>query len=118
MLQEKDLLDILMDILQMFRDKKTIFCLTCELLGQFLNHSSEIKTLLLTSDYLKRMESVLGIIERKHRLESKVKNLGNNANNLSIMPFLGSPNNKYLRIPRKDPIDCLHNVLRLLGKMP
>ena len=41
--QSSDATDVLVDLMQMFRDKKSIFCLSCELLGRLAAASEAIK---------------------------------------------------------------------------
>jgi len=41
--QSSDSTDVLVDLMQMFRDKKPIFCLSCELLGRLAAASATTK---------------------------------------------------------------------------
>jgi hypothetical protein len=68
--------DILMDIMQMFRDKKQIFCLSCKLLCRLTACNIQTMKICNTSECRKRLEGIYHIIERKHRLEERVARVG------------------------------------------
>lgn len=98
--------EVLMDVMQMFRDKKHIFCLSCKLLCRFVSSISETKQLYSTGEYRKRLDGILHIIERKHRLEARVSSVGLDARTQGSSPKETAPSGS--------PIDAIRNLLFLL----
>ena len=87
-----DAADTLIDLMQMFRDKKSIFGKASELLCRLIAASKEIRTTCTSVDYKKRLDGILHIVERKHRLEAKVAKIQTNSSTRASMTFSTSFN--------------------------
>lgn len=114
-----DSTDALIDLLQMFRDKKALFILAAELLTRLVNSSTTVKAACNQPVYRKRLEGILHIIERKQRLESRVRSLGE-TQRLAAMHGMGSPRTgEFDRYRGKayhsiEPINCIEHLMELL----
>jgi hypothetical protein len=64
--------ELLVDLMQMFRDKKQIFVLSCELLSRLVGGNSRIKVDCNKLEMKKRLDGIFHIMQRKGKLESKV----------------------------------------------
>ncbi len=64
--------ELLVDLMQMFRDKKQIFVLSCELLSRLAAGNAKIRTECNKSEMKKRLEGIHHIMQRKGKLETKV----------------------------------------------
>ena len=79
--------DTLIDLMQMFRDKKSIFGKASELLCRLIAASKEIRATCTSVDYKKRLDGILHIVERKHRLEAKVATIQTNSSTRASLSF-------------------------------
>jgi len=79
--------DTLVDLMQMFRDKKPIFGKASELLCRLIAANKDIKSTCASADYRKRLDGILHIVERKHRLEAKVAKIQTNASARNSLSF-------------------------------
>jgi len=70
-----DTTELLVDLMQMFRDKKTIFNLSCVLLTRIVVAQGHIKDECCSQDIRKRLDGIQHILERKHRLDMRVKSI-------------------------------------------
>lgn len=70
---EFDATDVVVDLLQMFRDKHTVFNLACELLSCMVQANEVVKELCNGSELRKRLDSIQHILERKSRLDARVQ---------------------------------------------
>ena len=61
-------------------------------------------------DHKKRLDGILHIIERKHRLDARVKNLGARA----AAEFVGSPKGKGRFLAEMDPIHGIQHLFFVL----
>lgn len=144
--QCSDATDVLVDLMQMFRDKKSIFCLSCELLGRLaaaseaikvsnrltatsadnlplcsthsshfslLPRSSQLQNTCNTTDYRKRLDGILSIIERKHRLDARVKNIGGGK---AAVEFVGSPKGRGRFLSEMEPIHGIQHLFFVLTR--
>ena len=66
----------LLDLLQMFRDKVSVFSACCELLCHLIKASPALKEQCGASAYKGRLTGIRAIVERKHRLDERVKKAG------------------------------------------
>lgn len=121
-----DCTDALVDLLQMFRDKKALFLLAAELLTRLVNCSEVVKAACNQPVYRKRLEGILHIIERKQRLESRVRSLGDsvthrNGHGAGALAGMGSPRTgEFDRYRGKayhslEPINCIEHLMDLLN---
>lgn len=116
-----DASDALVDLLQMFRDKKPLFILAAELLTRLVNSSEAVKTVCNQPVYRKRLEGILHIIERKQRLESRVRSLGESTQRTAALHGMGSPRTgEFDRYRGKayrsiEPINCIEHLMELLS---
>eukprot|EP01032_Pedospumella_encystans_P006364 gene6364-7620_t len=110
----------------MFRDKKALFLLAAELLTRLVNCSEVVKAACNQPVYRKRLEGILHIIERKQRLESRVRSLGDsvthrNAHGVGALAGMGSPRTgEFDRYRGKayhslEPIHCIEHLMDLLN---
>ena len=67
-----DGIELLVDLMQMFRDKKQIFVLSCELLCRLAGGSQKIKSDCAKAEMRKRLEGIMHIMQRKGKIESKI----------------------------------------------
>ena len=120
--------------MQMFRDKKSIFILAAELLTRIVNASSDIKVILLLKVvntllpilsyffqeicngpmYRKRLDGILHIIERKNRLEVRVRSV-------TVNIVVSKSPDEFNRYKGKnyesiEPIVCIQHLMRLLNE--
>ncbi len=58
--------------MQMFRDKKHIFVICCELLCRLAGGSQKIKTDCSKAEMRKRLEGIMHIMQRKGKIETKI----------------------------------------------
>ena len=79
--------DTLIDLMQMFRDKKSIFGKASELLCRLIAASKEIRATCTSVEYKKRLDGILHIVERKHRLEAKVATIQTNSSTRASLSF-------------------------------
>jgi len=89
--------DILVDLMQMFRDKLPIFGLSCELLCRLCSSNKDIKVLCNTPDCRKRLDGIAHIIERKHKLDARVASIGFATPSKDLQTqdtFVGTPKGK------------------------
>jgi hypothetical protein len=101
--------DVLIDLMQMFRDKKAIFGLASELLCRLIVACPATKQQMHQADCRKRLDSILTLVERKHRLEEKVRS-ARGAKKESNTPIKGCKN--YLCT--QEPIFCIRHLMTLL----
>lgn len=58
--------EVLLDLVQMFRDKNRIFALAVHLLSRLVRTKSELQTLCSSKENVKRLKGVLAMCSRKH----------------------------------------------------
>ena len=111
--------NVMVDLMQMFRDKSSIFGLSCELLCRLIKASNNVKNVCNSSEINKRLGGLLAIIERKYRVQQKVKAVANknNSNNKNNSPSSSQStptkgHNSYLS--NQEPINCMHYLMDLL----
>jgi hypothetical protein len=107
---------VLVDLMQMFRDKPSIFCLTCELLCRLCASHQESKNVCKSADCRKRLDGIAHIIERKHRLDSRVANIGSAKIEKSTTEeaFVSTPKGKGSFLAACDPFVGIKHLLLLL----
>jgi hypothetical protein len=103
----------------------SLYCFSC--------HSYRIQATCNSADYKKRLDGILSIIERKHRLDDKVRkiqhnaslainnSISNNAEKSSGHDKENSPSISSKKIKKKqkllsdeEPIQCIQEVMTLL----
>jgi abnormal spindle-like microcephaly-associated protein len=105
--------DVLVDLMQMFRDKKEIFGLACELLCRLIQASNEAKSICCGSDMRKRLTGLLAIVERKYRVEQKVKKVSKSTTSTSSgSPTKSKGSTSFLS--NQEPINCIKHLMTLL----
>ena len=111
-----DCTDILIDLMQMFRDKRSIFCLAGELLCRLVEVSNNVKTTCNSTEFRKRLEGILHIMERKQRLDSKLKSITSRpppGSNSTTPIGQGKGYSKYLA--NMEPIVIIQHLIHLLN---
>eukprot|EP01033_Poteriospumella_lacustris_P001657 gene1657-1209_t len=88
--------DVLIDLMQMFRDKQSVFKLSTHLLGTIVECSAHAKSVCAVPGNKRRLDGIAQILERKQRIESKCKSHGSSATNL--LNSLSSPDHKNRRL--------------------
>jgi hypothetical protein len=73
--QVEESIEILLDILQLFRDKKEVFVSACNVLHACVRISSSARRECDTPDFRKRLDGIRLIMERKARLDSRLQSL-------------------------------------------
>lgn len=68
--------EILIDLMQMFRDKQDVFKLSTHLLGTLVECSAHARTVCLIEGNKRRLDGIFQILERKQRIETKCKSAG------------------------------------------
>ena len=101
----------------MFRDKKSIFILAAELLTRLVNASKDVKEICNGSIYRKRLEGILHIIERKNRLEVRVRSI---SANMPVVAVSAKSADEFIQYKGKnyetiEPIVCIQHLMRLLN---
>jgi len=108
--QAVDSNDVLIDLMQMFRDKRSIFTLACEMLCRLARASEASKAACNSTEHRKRLSGILDIIQRKARLNALVKNVGASAGS----EFVGSPKGKGRFLADSEPVDCIKHLFFIL----
>lgn len=105
-----DSIDIIIDLLQTFRDKNYIFCLSCLLLIRLVSASPESKQRCRSAEYSKRLSGIRSIIERKCRLDEKI--------NATLKTTKSSDSTFDLQFQSEynTPIKCINALYTELGK--
>lgn len=127
-----DAADTLLDLIQMFRDKKPLFLLANELLTRLVNACNNIKAQCNVPVFRKRLDGIMHIMERKHRLEARVRSAGLVAvrdNQPAIVGCRaeqhgGSPTGqvggfeRYMgkKYASLEPINCMQHLMDLLAE--
>jgi abnormal spindle-like microcephaly-associated protein len=106
--------EVLVDLMQMFRDKSSIFCLACELLCRLVSASDNVKSVVNSSESRKRIDGLLQIMERKKRLDSKVKSLnsGKSTDVATATPLKNKGHELYQIY--NEPLMCIQTLANLL----
>ena len=107
--------DVLVDLMQMFRDKRSIFCLSCELLCRLVTASAKTKSICNSADFRKRLDGMLHIMERKQRLDAKLKSVITTKAPGQRSPF--SPivsKGKASYLANCEPLICVRHLMSLL----
>lgn len=106
--------EVLVDLMQMFRDKSSIFCLACELLCRLVSASDNVKSIVNSSESRKRIDGLLQIMERKKRLDTKVKSLnsGKTTEVANLTPLKNKGNELYQIY--NEPLMCIQTLANLL----
>ena len=73
--QVDEAIEILLDILQLFRDKKVVFISACNVLHACVRTSSNARSKCEGSDFRKRLDGIRLIMDRKARLDSRLQSL-------------------------------------------
>lgn len=108
--------DALVDLLQMFRDKNSIFLLTAELLTRLAYSSSATRDTCNKAVYRKRLEGIQHILERKFRLEMKIHTASNGKEIVEDDVYRKSLDLKFnLEQDYFDPITCMQQLMLLLN---
>eukprot|EP01038_Epipyxis_sp_PR26KG_P007565 gene7565-10306_t len=123
-----DATDALVDLIQMFRDKRSLFILACELLSRLVIASEHVKSQCNTSVYHKRIEGIHNILERKHRLEVRVRStvggksatFNEQSTQSSTSEGVKSSNKEFQQYRGKayetiEPITCIEHLIRLIS---
>ena len=107
--------DVLVDLMQMFRDKPSVFGLSCELLCRLCASSKTVKDICNTTEYRKRLDGIAHIIERKHRLENRVASIGSMASSDCTQDlFMSTPKGKGSYLAGKNPFVGVRHLLFIL----
>ena len=108
--------DILVDLMQMFRDKTLIFGFSCELLCRLCASNTDIKALCNSFEYRKRLDGIAHILERKHHLENRVANIGSTTPNHPLQDILihRTPKGKGSFLASKNPYIGIKHLLFIL----
>ena len=133
-----DCCESLVDLLQMFRDKKALFILAAELLSRLVDASSALKVSVQFHDLTsfpiaflqtscnspvlrKRLEGIQHIMERKNRLEVRVKSVGDSKFHTVCgeMPAPNKPSCQFDKYKGKaykliEPVHCIQHLMELL----
>eukprot|EP01034_Spumella_vulgaris_P023201 gene23201-29397_t len=117
-----DSAESLVDLIQMFRDKKSLFILATELLARLVNASDISKSSCNSPVIRKRLEGILHIMERKNRLEVRVLSVGSSNKSdasRSVSAASGSPSGAFAKYKGKayksiEPITCIQHLMQLL----
>jgi hypothetical protein len=112
-----DAAEALIDLMQMFRDKKNVFILATELLSRLVHASTDVKDLCNTALYRKRIDGIRHIIERKHRLEVRVSAVSSKVPKVQASSetkdFDQYKSKNYARV---EPVHCIEHLLQLIDK--
>jgi len=112
--------DILVDLMQMFRDKSSVFGLSCELLCRLCSSNKELKIMCNTADCRKRLDGIAHIIERKHRLDTRVANIGSATPSKELLAqetFVGTPKGKGSFLAEGNAYTGIKHLLFILSSM-
>lgn len=121
--ESADAADTLVDLLQMFRDKRGIFGRASELLCRLISASNAVKVTCTSPEYKKRLDGIYNIVERKHRLDDKLKKIqhvskseNEKTNDKDHFMYV----KKYIRMQTlstlEEPIQYIKHIMYLLGK--
>ena len=107
----------IVDLLQMFRDKKAVFSVACELMCRIITADVSAKTMCAApSETYKRIAAISQIIESKFKIESRLKAIADKKAAASGLPRpdnqLSPCKGKYLA--SKEPIDCIRLLMKLI----
>jgi hypothetical protein len=127
--------ELLVDLMQMFRDKSVIFNLSCELLTRLMKSQSQIKVTppplavcffrttqssspflqveCRSADMKKRLDGILHILERKHRLDMRVKTINNSSQQ---QPHSRKSPNSFQTISIATPFSLMQQFMRVLNE--
>ena len=102
---------VLVDLMQTFRDKQSLFCMVCELLCTMISADEEVKNACNSSECRNRLDGIKTIIERKSKLSKRVRNISSNSenSNASITP-------KKMYLANSDPIVGIQHMMIILDK--
>ena len=110
--------DILVDLMQMFRDKSSVFGLACELLCRLCSSKKELKVLCNTTDCRKRLDGISHIIERKHKLDTRVANIGSATPSKELLAqdtFVSTPKGKGSFLAERNAYAGIKHLLFILS---
>ena len=105
--------EVVIHLMQMFRDKGQIFCLSCELLCRLVVASENTKCECNSTTSRKCLEGILHIIETKHRLQSRVSAVVAK-NKTFVDNACVSPKGKPKYLASEEPVNCVRHLMGLL----
>ena len=106
-----DATDVVIHLMQMFRDRAEIFGLSCELLCRLVEADVLIKNHCNKPDSRKCLDGIRNIIETKHKLNARVQNL--KTKTMLTSPIKGK--GKYLA--SAEPVHCMRHLMGLLNHL-
>ena len=107
--------DVLVDLMQMFRDKRSVFCLSCELLCRLVVASEKTKSVCNSQEFRKRLDGMLHILERRLRLDARLKSVISSkppGQRSPFSPLLLKGKGSYLA--NSEPLVCVQHLVSLL----
>ena len=107
--------EVVIHLMQMFRDKGQIFCLSCELLCRLVVASSKTKDECNSATSRKCLEGILHIIETKHRLQSRVSAVVAKTKTFVDNACI-SPKGKARYLASEEPVNCVRHLMKLLSE--
>merc|ERR1711871_806508 len=106
--------EVVIHLMQMFRDKGQIFCLSCELLCRLVEANDGSKNACNYSTSRKCLDGILHIIESKHRLQSRVSAVV--AKKGVVENACISPKGKAKYLASEEPVNCIRHLMYLLDR--
>jgi len=108
--------DTLVDLMTNFRDKKSIFCLACELLCRLISASSSTKAVCNRTEYRTRLDKLSVIMTSKGRLDAKLKAINARPNKGAASPFSPkSAKGKACYLANSEPLVCIQHLISLIS---
>eukprot|EP01041_Mallomonas_annulata_P000646 gene646-1248_t len=109
--------DTLIDLMQMFRDKRSIFCQSAEVLCNLVSANENVRDQCNLPEFRKRIDGIFHIIERKHRLEVRVNTVNSKTGGKTPRVSPNRNSELQMRIAAKEipPIDLMRNLMTMLG---
>ena len=104
--------DVVIHLMQMFRDKGQILCLSIELLCRLVEASESIKISCNRTESRKCIDGIMHIIETKNRLNMKVQSMV--SRKATIKDTCGSPKMKAKYLAFEEPVNCMRHLIYLL----
>lgn len=110
----------IVDLLQMFRDKKAVFSDACELMCRIVSADATAKAMCASpSETFKRIAAISQIIESKFKIESRLKAIADKKAAAAAAANGGRPENclspcKGTFLASKEPIDCIRMLMGLI----
>ena len=108
--------DTLVDLMTNFRDKKSIFCLACELLCRLITASPSTKAICNRTEYRTRLDKLSVIMTSKGRLDAKLKAINARPNKGAASPFSPkSAKGKACYLANSEPLVCIQHLISLIS---